>query len=244
MKALVVIPTYNEAQNIVALTHRLLALSQPVEILIVDDDSPDKTGDIADSLARHNSRVRVLHRSGKNGRGSACLEGFQQGLQERFDYILEMDADFSHDPADVSRLLEAIGQNDVMIGSRYLPESRIINWPLPRRIISRLANSFAKTLLKIPISDYTNGFRCYRSDALRKLQFDKIDAKGFIVLSSIAYQLHHQGCRFGEIPIRFVNRKRGSSNFSLHEIMTAFKEVCRLKTTFKSHEANAKPAHG
>jgi dolichol-phosphate mannosyltransferase len=228
MKVLVIIPTYNESQNIMPLTRQLLTQDRHLEILIVDDNSPDKTGEIAANLAKENPRVRVLHRPGKEGRGSACLEGFKQGINERADFIIEMDADFSHAPADVARLLANMDRCDVAIGSRYLSGSQIINWPPSRRIFSKLANIFVKSLLKIPITDYTNGFRCYRAEALRKLRFEEIDAKGFIALSSIASQLFLAGCRFGEIPIRFVNRRRGSSNLSLNEITTAFKEICKL----------------
>jgi dolichol-phosphate mannosyltransferase len=239
MKTIVVVPTFNEATNIQPLVEQLLSTGSDLSICFIDDQSPDGTGQVADELSRSKPQVHVIHRTQKDGRGSATLEGFKYALKQNADYVLEMDADFSHDPADLPRFLEKIKEADVVIGSRYLPESRIENWPLSRRIFSRLANFFAWSLLRIPITDYTNGFRCYRRKTIESLEFGKIKAKGFIVLSDIAYQLHLQGYRFQDIPVRFINRKRGISNFSLNEIIQAWTEVCKLKWSYKRPPHNA-----
>ncbi len=231
-KTLVVIPTYNEKDNIAALIGRILDLPEKPEVLVVDDDSPDGTSQAVRALAIQNTRVRLLSRKGKGGRGSATLDGFKMALEEGWDYVIEMDADFSHDPNDISRLLALSGQAEMVLGSRYLPESVIVQWPLKRKLFSRLANFYARLILGIPLSDYTNGYRCYSRAALQKLHFEKIPATGYIVLSYVSYQLYKQGARFKEIPIRFVNRRRGASNFSKQEVLQAFSAVWEIRRSW------------
>lgn len=229
MKISIVIPTYNEADNIERLVRDLLDLHAAPDVLVVDDSSPDGTGEIADALAAEfPGRVSVVHRKAKDGRGGAVLAGLTRGLAGGYDLLFEMDADFSHDPAEIPSFLDAIKRYYFVIGSRYLPGSRIVDWPAVRTFFSRWANRYARFFLQIPITDYTNGYRCYRADALKKLDFDAIDGKGYIVLSEIAWQLYRAGLTVGEVPTVFVNRRRGESNLSLGEVFKAFTGVLRL----------------
>lgn len=229
MKGIVIIPTYNERENIERLVTEILELALDIRILVVDDNSPDGTGKVVDQMVREYDRVEVIHRKGKRGRGSACLEGFKKALKEKVDYIVEMDADFSHDPKELPKLIEGIRKYDVVIGSRYLKGSRIVNWGIKRILFSRLANFYARRVLEIPISDYTNGYRCYKKKALAQLDFGLIHTTGYIVLSETAYQLYKKGFSFGEIPILFVNRRRGESNLTFREIWSAFGAVLSIR---------------
>ena len=233
MEVAVVIPTYNERDNIERLVQTITALPKGGHIIIVDDNSPDGTGEVADRLCKEYPHVAVLHRAGKGGRGSACIAGFRRALAQGVDYIIEMDADFSHDPREIPNLLRETGQYDMVIGSRYARESKITGWPIRRRVFSKLANLYARMVLGIPIGDYTNGFRCYRRTALACIEFDRIGAKGYIVLSETAYQLFRKGFAIGEVPTTFVNRKRGESNLSLTEIANAFTSVLQLRLSYK-----------
>ena len=229
MQAAVIIPSYNESQNIEALVKSILSLGLNIKVIVVDDNSPDGTGEIVDRLASQDAHVHVLHRDKKNGRGSACIAGFKYALGLDVDYILEMDADFSHDPKAIPEFLEKMKGFDVVIGSRYLKESRIINWGPYRPIFSHFANLYARFFLRIPITDYTNGYRCYSKKILSDIDFSKINATGYIVLSEMAYQLYKKGARFTETPITFVNRQRGLSNLTLKEIFSAFTAILRLR---------------
>lgn len=235
MKGIVVVPTYNERENIERLITAILALPLGIKILIVDDNSPDGTGKVVDQMVREYDRVEVIHRKGKAGRGSACLEGFRRALKEEVDYIVEMDADFSHDPKELPKLIERVRRHDVVIGSRYLKESRIVNWGIKRILFSRLANFYARRVLGIPISDYTNGYRCYKKKALAQLDFDLTKTSGYIVLSETAYQLYRKGCFFGEVPILFVNRRRGESNLTFREIWSAFSAVLAIRWRYRNY---------
>lgn len=229
-RPLIVVPSYNEAENIERLTEALL--SHGADVLVVDDDSPDGTSPIVESLSKkHPGRVHLLCRKGgKNGRGGATLDGFKWALERpQYDPIFEMDADFSHDPAELPRFLEAVKTADVVVGSRYLPQSRIVNWPLRRRVFSRLANALAAFVLRLPLSDYTNGYRCYRRSALEKLKPENIPEKGYIVLSYIAAQLAANGCRFHDVSTTFVNRRRGVSQLSRGEVFQALRGILRVR---------------
>lgn len=230
MAVAVVIPTYNERENLPLLVDRLLALPLELALFIVDDNSPDGTGAVADALAAERPQVRVLHRAGKGGRGSACIAGFREALTlPHVTHIVEMDADLSHDPDELPALVEKGQQVDVAIASRYLPGSRIVNWTWQRRIFSRLANFYARACLGIPIRDYTNGYRCYRREALASLDLEAIRTRGYIVLSEMAYRLYLKGCTFGEVPTCFVNRERGRSNTSLAEVWEAFRGIRAIR---------------
>lgn len=227
----VVIPTYNEADNIKKLIQSVKShTDRQDKIIIVDDNSPDGTGQIVTKLAAKMKNLEVVHRKGKGGRGSAVLAGFWAAQKFSPDYFIEMDADFSHKPKDLPRLKQAIGrEGDVVIGSRYLAKSRIYNWPLTRRIFSKLSNFYARFVLNVPISDYTNGFRIYSQKAMDFLLSQKHQSRGYILLSETAYKLHRAGFKFGQIPIVFVNRKRGVSNLNVSEIKNAFWQVLKIR---------------
>ena len=230
MKTAVVIPTYNERENLAGVVQGLLALPLELGVLVVDDNSPDGTGQVADGLASSDSRVQVMHRAGKGGRGSACVAGFQETLLDpEVTHVVEMDADFSHDPGELPALVDKVTECDVAIASRYLAGSRIENWGWQRHIFSRLANLYARVLLGIPISDYTNGYRCYQRHALEALALEDIQTSGYIVLSEMAYALHRRGMTFGDMPTVFVNRQRGQSNTNVAEILHAFTGIWRIR---------------
>ena len=229
-KTLVVIPTYNEREDVAALCEELLARPEALSVLVIDDNSPDGTAAAAREVAaRHPGRMEVLCREGKGGRGGAVLAGFARGLQSDYELFFEMDADFSHRPEEIPLFMKAAADADVVVGSRYLPASRIVNWPRARRFFSKWANRYARFFLGIPISDYTNGYRCYKRAAVEALDPDAVDATGYVVLSEVAYQLHLKGFRFADVPTEFVNRRRGESNLSVGEIFSAFGAILRLR---------------
>ena len=227
---LIVIPTYEERENIVSLIDRLFELHADLDILVVDDNSQDGTADaVKEAQEQHGERLMLRVREGKGGRGSAVLEGLKHAIDQGYSHAFEMDADFSHEPAEVQQFLEMMTEHDLVIGSRYHPESKIYNWSRKRIIFSDFANRFARMILRIPITDYTNGYRCYNQTALQALNFDAIEAKGYIVLSEVAYQLHRKNLRIGEVPTVFVNRQRGTSNLSAREVKEAFLSVLAIR---------------
>ncbi len=231
MKTLVIIPSYNEYENIVKLCEALLADNSETEVLVVDDSS-DNTAELVAEKQKIEPRLSLIKREVKGGRGSAVLEGFKFALARDYERIAEMDADFSHDPREFESLLAASADNTVVIGSRYVKGSRIVGWPLSRRIFSKCANFYANSVLGIGIHDYTNGYRIYGREALEKLDMSKITGLGYIVLSEISYQLFKKGVKFVEVPTVFVNRRRGVSNFSLKEVREAFTSVLRIKFNY------------
>lgn len=230
-KTLIIIPTFNEAENIVRLVERLLAMESGIHVLIVDDSSPDGTAETVKPLQSASAgRLYVIKRNGKGGRGSAVLEGFRFGLKGDYELFMEMDADFSHNPEEIPSFFEKITEGyDMVLGSRYVPKSKIFDWGWKRTFFSRWANRYARLVLGIPMSDYTNGYRCYTRNAIEALDMNIIEAKGYVVLSEVAYQLHLKGLNIGEVPTIFVNRRRGISNLSIHEIKEAFMSVLRIR---------------
>ncbi|TSC80605.1 MAG: dolichol-phosphate mannosyltransferase [Candidatus Peregrinibacteria bacterium Gr01-1014_25] len=232
-RTLVIIPTYNERDNIGTLVTALLKQHADLDVLVVDDGSPDGTADVVRSLLKqYPHRLLIDVRDGKGGRGSAVLHGFRRALAGGYALAIEMDADFSHKPEEIPRLLAAIEHADMVLGSRYLSGSEIHRWGWRRTFFSRWANRYARFVLGIPITDYTNGFRCYRRSALEALNFECIHARGYVVLSEVAYQLHLAGMRIAEVPTVFVNRRRGISNLSLHEITEAFLSVLAIRRRY------------
>ncbi len=228
---LIIIPSFNERENIVQLIDRLFELYDGIDILVVDDSSPDGTAEVVrEAQGKHGEKLKLLVRQGKGGRGSAVMEGCRIGLADTYETIMEMDADFSHRPEEVQLVRGKLAEGcDCVIGSRYVPGSEIREWGLKRIIFSKLANRFARLVLGIPINDYTNGFRAYSRRALQAIDFQKIDATGYVVLSEFAWQIHCAGLRFGEVPTLFVNRRRGASNLGFHEINEAFFSVLRIR---------------
>lgn len=230
---LVIIPTFNEAENIMELLSVLTRLYPAVHVLVVDDGSPDGTAARVKDVMETDPRIFLMERSGKGGRGSAVLAGFRYGLERSYQFFIEMDADFSHRPEEIASMFRQIGRVDMVVGSRYLPGSRIHQWGIRRTVFSFLANKFARLMLGIPISDYTNGFRCYTRKAVASLSMDQIDAKGYVVLSEVAMQLHRRGLKIAEVPTVFVNRRRGISNLTFNEIREAFKSIVRIRRVWK-----------
>lgn len=233
MRLLIVIPTYNEAENITALLQRLRSLYADAAIVVVDDGSPDGTASRVETLRATDSHIFLISRTGKGGRGSAVLAGLRFGLKDSYTHFIEMDADFSHRPEEIERMLDTIPSCDMVVGSRYLPGSEIHHWGIKRTVFSYFANMFARFMLKIPMSDYTNGFRCYTREAVESLQMDRIDAKGYVVLSEVAMQLYLAGKKIGEIPTIFINRRRGISNLSSKEIQEAFLSILRIRRLYR-----------
>jgi len=234
MNSLVIIPCYNEAKNIRELIETLLIIDKSIDILIIDDGSPDRTDDVVKSRFAFHARVNIMCRLRKMVRGSAILDGFTWALEKgKYEKIVEMDADFSHDPKELPKLLEASKIADVVIGSRYLPNSRIIGCSTIRRLFSRFSNFYARILLKIPIHDYTSGYRVYSISAVKSLERKAISSRGYIVLSAIAYQLFKKGFLFIEVPIIFINRRRGKSNLKVVELIDAFTGILKIRFATK-----------
>jgi dolichol-phosphate mannosyltransferase len=227
----VIIPTYNEKENLEPLVRRLLALPMGLGVIIVDDNSPDGTGDIADRLAaEHDGRVRVLHRSGKLGLGTAYVAGFKHAIAEGSSYIVTMDADFSHPPERIPEMVtKACEGYDLVIGSRYVPGGQAVECSLPRKMLSWGANVFfARTLLSLKAHDATAGFRCYHRQVLESLAFEQILSDGYSFLIEMLYRVQRAGWRVGEVPIVFHNRQQGVSKISRREIYKALYTVFRL----------------
>src|SRR3989344_5537195 len=227
-KTLVIIPTYNERENIAKLVESVTGQNLGLDILVVDDGN-DGTDQLILELQKTRENLFLIHRSGKGGRGSAVIEGLKYGLEKNYDFLVEMDADFSHDPQALGELLAKAAPDTVVIGSRYMRGSKIVGWPLSRRIFSKFANFYASVVLGLGYSDYTNGYREYPAALVRKLDLNAIRAKGYIVLSELSFALSKVGAEFAEVPIVFVNRARGVSNFSLKEIKEAFLSVVKVR---------------
>jgi dolichol-phosphate mannosyltransferase len=219
MRPLVIVPTYNERDNLSALLGQLLVLNG-LRILVVDDSSPDGTGRIADEYAAANrSRVQVLHRTGKRGLGRSYIDGMYLALRTDATHICQMDADLSHNPLDVPRLIAATEQAEFAIGSRYVPGGRIENWPARRRMLSAFANRYIRAITKLTIRDCTSGFRCWRREALEQLPLASIRSEGYSFIVELAWEASKAGFRCGEIPITFVERRKGASKLSARVIV-------------------------
>lgn len=229
----VVLPTYNEADNLPAMVAALLNLTRPqVDIVVVDDNSPDGTGQVADRLAQHHpGRVHVLHRTAPRGLGRAYLDGFRFALSRPYVYIVQMDADFSHDPADVPRLVEAAQAADVVVGSRYVPGGELDRrWSWWRRFLSWWANAvYTRVLLDISVRDATAGFKCWRREALLGIDLDTVRSNGYVFQVEMAYIAEHLGYRVVEIPIRFEDRRVGSSKMTLRVKLEAAWRVLDIR---------------
>jgi len=230
LQTTVIIPTYNEKENIEALVTQLLALPVAVRVIVVDDNSPDGTGEIADRLAsEHGGRVDVVHRAGKLGLGTAYIAGFKRALAVGADLICTMDADFSHNPRYIPGMVDKIGQGyDLVIGSRYVRGGGASGCTFDRQLLSWGANAFARTVLSLQAHDTTAGFRCYRRAVLEGLDLDEIKASGYSFLIEMLYRVQRQGWRVGEVPIIFENRRLGTSKVSKDEIIKALGTVLRL----------------
>lgn len=214
-RAVVVIPTYNERETLPAITEAVLGLAGGWNILVVDDNSPDGTGELADEMARREPRVRVLHRGQKEGLGPAYLAGFGEALKRReVDFAAQLDADFSHDPSDLPRLLEAVGEADLAIGSRYAAGGRTKGWSFRRRLLSKWGNAYVRAVLGVAVRDLTAGFRMWRRAALETIDFETVDTRGYGFQIEMAVRALAARCRVVEVPICFTERRAGKSKMS------------------------------
>jgi dolichol-phosphate mannosyltransferase len=234
MKSIIVMPTYNEKENIERIVRRILALDTGTSVLIVDDNSPDGTGEIADRLSGElDGQVFVEHRQGKQGLGTAYKHGFRVALDKGADCVFEMDADFSHDPSYVPELLKAIEKHDVVIGSRYVAGGGTENWGALRRFISQGGSYYTRLLTGLKIKDCTSGFRCYRKAVLESIDFSRISASGYAFQVELAYLCTIMGFDVHELPIVFVDRTEGTSKMSVRIMFEAVRLVAGLKRKYR-----------
>lgn len=224
-RVLVIIPTYNEAENIRLIIDRLRAAAPAVDVLVADDNSPDGTGAIADELSAADGQIHVMHRPGKQGLGAAYLAGFAWARERNYDAVVEMDADGSHGPEELPHLLDALIDADLVIGSRWVRGGQVVNWPLHRLILSRCANLYTRLALGMPVRDATGGYRGYRMTALEKLDLDTVASQGYCFQIDLTWRAHRNGFRVVEIPITFAERERGTSKMGSSVIGEAFLRV-------------------
>lgn len=229
-RALVIVPTYNERFNIARLIPAILAQDPSLEILVVDDASPDGTGAIVDGIATNNARVHVIHREEKLGLGTAYIAGFQWALERKYDLVFEMDADFSHNPERLPEFLEAIRESDVVLGSRYQDgHVNVVNWPMSRLFLSYAANIYARSVTGLPIFDTTGGFKCFRRNVLESIDLNSVKSNGYAFQIEMSYRAWKRGFRLLEIPIIFVDRTEGVSKMSKKIVREAIWMVWRLR---------------
>lgn len=234
-RALVVMPTYNEAESLGGLVPRVLDQDPRIDVLVIDDASPDGTGAIADDLAARDERVQVVHREGKLGLGTAYLRGFRYGLERGYDYLLEMDSDLSHDPKYLPDLLAAVDDGaDLAIGSRYVRGVNVINWPMSRLLLSYYANKYARWVTGLPLTDATSGFKCFRRRALEVIDFERVGSTGYAFQIEMDFRAWKAGMTLVEVPIVFTDRDRGESKMSGAIVREAVWRVwaLRLKSLF------------
>ncbi|UCF19541.1 MAG: polyprenol monophosphomannose synthase [Gemmatimonadota bacterium] len=228
-RTLIVMPTYNERENLPVIVPRALGQDPGIEILIVDDNSPDGTGELADQLARADQRVHVLHRAGKQGLGTAYLAGFKWALARGYEYVFEMDSDFSHNPDHIPEFLEAAKRNDLVLGSRYLRGVTVVNWPMSRLLLSYFANKYSRIVTGLPFSDTTGGFKCYRRKVLEQINLDAIRSEGYSFQIETTFRAWRRGFRITEIKIIFTDRTEGTSKMSGKIIREAIWRVWALR---------------
>ncbi len=229
MKKLVIIPTYNEIENIQALLPVLMKLEQKFDVLVVDDSSPDGTAKFVEQFAKTEPRVNVLVRAAKQGLGKAYLAGFDWGLKNNYDVLTEMDADFSHAPKHLNEILALIEQHDVVIGSRYVTGGGTVNWGLIRKIISRGGSLYSRLILGYPLRDWTGGFNCWRKEVLHKINLSSIQSNGYSFQIELKYKALKNGYKIQETPIIFEDRRVGQSKMSLKIVLEAFYKVWLIK---------------
>ena len=229
MKCLIIIPTYNEKDNIEVITSAVLELPYNFNVLIVDDNSPDGTGAIADTLSSNNNLIYVIHNSEKKGIGPAYIKGFKWGLERGYDLLFEMDADFSHRPHYLHDFMEAIEDNDLVLGSRYISGVNVVNWPLGRLLLSYFANVYTRIATGLPVHDATGGFKCFRRKVLEAIDLSKIHSSGYTFQIEMTMRAHAQGFKIKEIPIIFYDRTRGTSKMSFHIAREAVYMVWKLR---------------
>lgn len=228
-RTLVVTPTYNEAENIGRFIAEVLAQGPEIDILVVDDNSPDGTGDIVEKIKSTNSRINLIRRPGKMGLGTAYVEGFKYAIKNKYDFIFEMDADFSHSPAEIPNFLKKMSDCDLVVGSRYTNGVRVINWPIRRLILSYGANLYTRIITSMPIKDATGGFKCFKRKVLEAIDLDKVHSNGYSFQIEMNFKAWSKGFKVCEHPIIFMERQSGVSKMSKRIVYEAVLMVWRLK---------------
>ena len=228
MKIFVIIATFNEIANIERLLKKVLEITLPIEIVVIDDNSPDGTGKLVDKLKENEKRLHIVHREKKLGLGTAHIAGFKYSMEKNADLILTMDADFSHDPSYIPAIIEQSKNFDIIIGSRYVDGGKALNSPLSRKLLSRCANLFAKTMIGLKARDCTAGFRCYKTAIFKSINLDEVFSNGYSFLIEVLYKLQNHGFLVKEIPITFTDRELGMSKISKNEIIKAIETVIKL----------------
>ena len=233
-RALIIFPTYNEKDNIEAIVHAVLPLDPRIHVLIVDDNSPDGTGKIVDRLSQQEEKVHVLHRQAKEGLGRAYIAGFKWAIEHKYDYIFEMDADFSHGPEYIKTFLKEIRDHDLVIGSRYISGVNVINWPMSRLLLSYFANMYSRIITGMPIRDATGGYKCFRREVLESINLDSVQSSGYSFQIEMNMRAWEKGFRIKEIPIVFIDRVAGNSKMSKRIMREAIWMVwwLRIKSIF------------
>ncbi|HEY6626841.1 MAG TPA: polyprenol monophosphomannose synthase, partial [Ignavibacteriaceae bacterium] len=214
MKTLIIIPTYNELENLPRLLPEVLSKDESIDVLIVDDNSPDGTAAFVESQMKNNNRIHLIKRQSKQGLGTAYIAGFKYALQNNFQFIFEMDADFSHDPKEIPRFLDEIKNSDVVLGSRYINGVNVINWPLRRLLLSSFANLYTSIITGLPVHDSTGGFKCFRREVLEAIDLNKVRSNGYAFQIEMTFKAWKKGFKIKEIPIIFVDRVKGKSKMS------------------------------
>ena len=229
MKALIIIPTYNEKENIHEIIPAVLKQDKSIDVLIIDDNSPDGTAEIVQSMMKSNQRIHLLQRAGKFGLGSAYIVGFKYAIQNEYDYIFEMDADFSHNPELIPEFLREIKHYDLVIGSRYVNGVNVVNWPFRRLLLSYIASKYVRFVTGIPVKDPTSGYKCFRKEVLQTIDIDKVLSDGYSFQIEINYKVRKKGFRIKEIPIIFIDRRSGQSKMSKKIVIEAMFVVWQLR---------------
>jgi dolichol-phosphate mannosyltransferase len=227
-RALVIIPTYNEKENIRSIVELVLSQAPNLDVLVVDDNSPDGTARIVEEMAKVDPRLHLLSRAGKLGLGTAYIAGFKWGLARHYAYLIEMDADFSHDPREIPNMLQAIQEADLVLGSRYINGVRVVNWPLSRLFLSKGASYYVRIITGLPVNDPTGGFKCFRRRVLEAIDLDEVRSNGYAFQVEMTYKAWMKGYRVREIPITFADRYAGKSKMSGHIVREALWMVWAL----------------
>lgn len=231
-KSLVIIPTYNELENMPKLIPAVLSQDENVHILIVDDNSPDGTAKFVEEQAAKNNRVHLIKREKKTGLGTAYIAGFKYALQNDYNYILEMDADFSHDPSEIKNFLVAIKENDLVLGSRYINGVRVLNWPMRRLLLSFFASIYTRLITGLPVHDATGGYKCFRRRVLEAIDLEKVRSNGYSFQIEMTFKAYAKGFKIKEIPIVFVDRVKGKSKMSRKIVREAVTMVWKLRMQY------------
>ncbi len=224
-----IIPSYNEAENIKKIIREILEISNQLQVLVIDDNSPDRTAEIVEKMAQGNKRIHLIKRPHKMGLGTAYVRGFDYALNHGYDFVFEMDADFSHDPKDLPRFIALLDEYDLIIGSRYVKGISVVNWPIKRLLLSYFACIFARLVTGIPVKDLTSGFKCYSKRALESINWKNFNVDGYGFQIQSVYSVHRAGLKIKEIPIIFVERSAGESKMSKKIIWEAFWLVWKLR---------------